>query len=252
MQLAMPCSPYRARHKLQKVKSSVMSLASNHAKVAASDTKESPWAGFLGGLWALLLRLYGLSWRKQLIGIEHLEERLARRERVLFCFWHGKYLPVLFLLRGRRGCVFTSLSFRGGIIANICRRFGYDFVEIPELERSQALERLRNAMEKYQACGIAIDGPRGPYHVVKRRPIQLASSLGFVILPISVASRHTVVFRFRWDRMELPYPFTRVCAVIGEAIEVPPALPPRAARAKTREISRKLDEAELQATNRIV
>ncbi|MBI4525681.1 MAG: DUF374 domain-containing protein [Deltaproteobacteria bacterium] len=213
--------------------------------------KKSLWVSLLGYMGSLLLHLNGLTWRKELVGVKELDSRLTRGERVLLCFWHGKYLSLLFLLRGRNGCVFTSRSFRGEVIFNICHRFGYDCVEIPEFESAQALKCLRDAMGKYQACGIAIDGPRGPYHVVKRTPVQLASSFGFVILPVSVASRHSFVFRSRWDRMELPRPFTKVCLVIGEAIRLPAALSSRDTRAKTREIREKLDEIELRAKRQV-
>jgi lysophospholipid acyltransferase (LPLAT)-like uncharacterized protein len=134
----------------------------------------------------------------------------------------------------------------------MCHRFGYDCVKIPEVERSRTLQCLGDAMEKYQACGIAIDGPRGPFHVVKRRPIQMASSFGFVILPTSMASRRSLVFRFRWDQLELPYPFTKVCLVVGEAIRLPPALSSREALAKMHEIRKALEEAEARARKSVV
>jgi hypothetical protein len=83
---------------------------------------------------------------------------------------------------------------------------------------------MRQALTAHQAGGMAVDGPRGPYHVVKRGAIQLASELGFALLPVSVASRRKRVLRHRWDRMEIPRPFTRVCLVIGEALTVPAGL----------------------------
>jgi lysophospholipid acyltransferase (LPLAT)-like uncharacterized protein len=210
------------------------------------------WASLVGSLWALLLRLNGLTWRKQWIGMEELDDRLARGDRTLLCFWHGKYLPLLFLLRGRRGCVFTSLSFRGGVIASLCHRLGYDCVKIPEVERGRTSEVLREAMEKYRLCGIAIDGPLGPYHAVKRRPIRLASSFGFVVLPVSVASGRKFVLRSRWDRMEVPYPFARVCVVLGKAFGFSAPLRSREATAITREIRKALDEAEARAENNLI
>lgn len=224
-----------------------MSGAPDHATFAANHRRESLWSSVVGRLWALLLRVNGLTWRKQWIGMEELDDRVARGDRTLLCFWHGKYLPLLFLLRSRRGCVFTSLSFRGGVIASLCRHFGYDCVKIPEAERSRTSEVLREAMEKYRLCGIAIDGPLGPYHVVKRTPIQLASSFGFVVLPVSVASGRKFVLRSRWDRMEVPYPFARVCLIFGKAIRLSAPLRPREAAAITREIRKALDEAEARA-----
>jgi lysophospholipid acyltransferase (LPLAT)-like uncharacterized protein len=83
---------------------------------------------------------------------------------------------------------------------------------------------MRQALSAHQAGGIAVDGPLGPDHVVKRGAIQLASELDFALLPVSVASsRHCVLWR-RWDHMEIPRLFTRVCLVVGEVLTVPPGL----------------------------
>ena len=229
-----------------------MPVALDHETFAANHMRESLWASLAGSVWALLLWLNGLTWRKRCIGMEELDSGVARGERALLCFWHGKYLPLLFLLRARRGGVFTSLSFRGGVIASLCRRFGYDCVKIPEVERGRTSEALREAMERYRLCGIAIDGPLGPYHVVKRRPIRLAASFGFVVLPVSVASGCKLILRSRWDRMEVPYPFARVCLVLGKAIRLTAPLRSREAAAMTREIRKALDEAEARAEDNLI
>lgn len=205
------------------------------------------WVGVIGACWTLLLRLYGRTWRQELIGIQDLDTRLNRTERVFLCFWHGKYLPLLFLLRGRKACVFTSFSFRGKLLANICRRFGYDCVEIPQNDRPQTQERLRDGMEKHRTCALAVDGPLGPYHVVKRRPVEVASRLGFMIVPVSFASKHSFLLRSRWDRMELPYPFTKVCLVVGRAMSLSPRLTFKETLAKTHEIRKALEDSEQQA-----
>ncbi len=178
----------------------------------------------LAWLYVWLLRLQAATWRTQIEGLERLDGRLARGERTLVTCWHGTYVPLLTLLRGRGACVFTSASFRGEIIASICHHFGYACVQLPDHGRDHSLALMRQALDAYQAGGIAVDGPRGPYHVVKRGAIQLASELGFALLPVSVASRRKRVLRHRWDRMEIPRPFTRVCLVIGEALTVPAGL----------------------------
>lgn len=180
----------------------------------------------LAWLYAWLLRLQAATWRTEIEGLELLDGRLARGERTLVTCWHGKYVPLLPLLRGRGACVFTSQSFRGEIIAGICQHFGYACVQLPRHARDQALALMRQALTAHHTGGMVVDGPRGPYHVVKRGAIQLASELGFALLPVSVASRRKRVLRHRWDRMEIPHPFTRVSLVIGEAMTVPAGLTP--------------------------
>lgn len=181
-------------------------------------------ARILGWISAWLLRIQWTSWRKEVEGLDRMDEMLARGQRILVTFWHGKYVPLFALLRGQRACVFASQSFRGDVIAEICRNFGYHCVQIPDSAGDRSLDLMRRALAANQTGAIAVDGPLGPYHAVKRGAIQLASDLGFVLLPASVASRRKRVLIRRWDRMEIPRLFTRVCLVVGEAIEIPAGL----------------------------
>jgi lysophospholipid acyltransferase (LPLAT)-like uncharacterized protein len=183
-------------------------------------------ASVLGWLWATLLRVQCATWRTHCEGLDRLDEVLRQRERVLFCFWHGKYLPLFALLRGRSACVFTTESPRGQVIAAICRRFGYDCVLVPARGRAHAYELMRRALASRQNGGIAVDGPLGPYHRVKRGAVKLASELGYFIVPASATARRKRVLKHRWDRLELPALFTRVGLAIGEPVAVPAELGP--------------------------
>jgi 1,2-diacylglycerol 3-alpha-glucosyltransferase len=181
-------------------------------------------ARFLGWLWAWLLRIQYATWRKRFEGLGELDQVLKEGRRVLFSFWHGKYVPLFALLRGRPACVFTSESRRGEVIEEICRRFGYDCVQIPVHGSGQALELMQHALACHQNGGIAVDGPLGPYHRVKRGVIKLASELDYVVVPASVSARRKRVMKHRWDRLELPALFTQVGFAIGSPMEIPPDL----------------------------
>jgi len=184
-----------------------------------------PWrARLLGWLWSVILRLQAASWRKTVRGLDRFDARLAEGRPVFALFWHGKYTPLFALLRGRKAVIFTSLSARGDVIATICRHFGYTPVQLADHGGDDSLERMRGALRGAPACGIAVDGPLGPYHAVKRGPIQLASELGFLVFPVTFAARRSRIDVDRWDRFELPSPFTRVVLLVGEEIEVPPGV----------------------------
>ncbi len=178
----------------------------------------------LGWLYAWLLRLQQMTWRIDMEGLERLDRRLVDGEKTLITFWHGKYVALFVLLRGRRGCVFTSQSFRGGVIAEICRRFNYSCVQIPNHERDRSLALMRRALTSHRVGAVAVDGPLGPDHVVKRGAIQLASELGFALLPVSVDFSRKRVLKDRWDHMEIPRLWTRVSVVFGNVLEVPSRL----------------------------
>jgi lysophospholipid acyltransferase (LPLAT)-like uncharacterized protein len=175
----------------------------------------------VGYVIANILRLLSATWRIEKSGSDALEAALAGGEKILFVFWHGKYVPLFPLLSGLRGCVFTSVSFRGDIIAEICRRFGFGVVQIPDEGGEQSLALMREALS-FRRCGaIAVDGPLGPWHAVHRGAIRLASELGYALVPVSFAAARKLVRDERWDRMEFPAARTRLCAAFGEPMFVP-------------------------------
>lgn len=71
---------------------------------------------------------------------------------------------------------------------------------------------------------LAVDGPLGPFHVVNEGVVALASELGLVVVPVSVAGNPKLVLARRWDRRELPWPFGRVALAVGDPITVPRGL----------------------------
>ena len=179
---------------------------------------------FLGWLWAAALRLQALTWRKQLVGLERFAALRSAGNRVIVLFWHGKYIPLFALVRVPGACIFTSRSFRGDVISEVSRRFDLSAVEIPDHGGEASLELMRAAVAESQVAVIAVDGPLGPYHSVKRGAIELASELGSMLLPLAVASRRKRIATSRWDRREVPRLFTTVRVEVGEPISVPRGL----------------------------
>ena len=175
----------------------------------------------IGFLFAWLLWLIQVTWRKDIEELRRLDRQLEEGNRLIAVFWHGKFFPLFSLLGGRGACVFASQSFRGQVIATICRRFGFTCVLLPEGGGKQSYKLMGDALRLHQSGAIAVDGPLGPNHIVKPGAIVLASELGFALLPISVAGRRSRVAEDRWDRREMPRPFTRVTLAIGSAVTVP-------------------------------
>jgi lysophospholipid acyltransferase (LPLAT)-like uncharacterized protein len=182
------------------------------------------WARFLGWWSAAILYLQKATWRTRVEGLAELDRVQAAGETVLMVFWHGKYVPLFPLLKGRRACVFTTRSFRGEIISEVGRHFGFEGVQLSEEGEARSFVRMRKALMSRKAGAIAVDGPLGPYHVVKPGIIELASRSGCVLIPASSASRHKWVRKGRWDRMERPLPFTRVAMVVGPPLRIPRGL----------------------------
>lgn len=183
-----------------------------------------------GFLFSWILRLQKLTWRVCFQDREYLDRLYHSGNKFLLCFWHGKYVPIFPLLEGYKAYVLSNLSQRGAVIAEICRNFGYSIAQIPDGHRGGTLRIMEELLSSARAVGVAVDGPLGPRHRVKTNVIRMASALTYNLLPVSVGSRRKLVLNKRWDRMELPLPFTKVCLAFGEPIKVPLSLPDRQIR----------------------
>jgi lysophospholipid acyltransferase (LPLAT)-like uncharacterized protein len=191
------------------------------ARSADTPAQHSAKARLAGRLIAWLLRLLTLTWRIETEGVEILDGALARGEKLIVIFWHGKYIPLFSLLIGRSACVLSSVSFRGDVIAEIGRHFGYDAVQIPDHGGEHSYGLMREALSEHASAAIAVDGPLGPLHDVHRGTIRLASDLRRTLIPISVAAAPKRVLEERWDKLEIPLPMSRIVATIGRPIGIP-------------------------------
>jgi len=209
-------------------------------------------ARLLGWLWATMLRLQALTWRKQIVGLDRFAALRAAGYRVIVLFWHGKYVPLFALVRVPGACIFTSRSFRGDVISEICRRFGLCAVEIPDRGGDASLELMRAAVANADVAAIAVDGPLGPYHSVKRGAIELASELGCLLLPIALASRSKRIATERWDRREVPRLFTTVHVEAGEPIAVPHGLDEEGVQAWSHHVREALEALDARAERAVL
>ncbi|MCB1033724.1 MAG: DUF374 domain-containing protein [Acidobacteria bacterium] len=201
----------------------------------------------LGAFWSLLLRFQAATWFLRTEGLEAFDRDLREGRPLLLAFWHGRYLPLFALLRGRDAMVFSSLSRRGRVIAEICRHCGYRCTLLADHGREDSLERMRQALAGGLAGGLAVDGPLGPRHAVKRGTIVLASEQRRIIYPASVDAARKKVLEERWDKMEVPRLLTRVALVIGEPLEVPRNLSAEDEERWQDRLHQALDEVDLRA-----
>ncbi len=204
-----------------------------------------------GWMLSRALRLQRWTWRVQIDGREHLTRLYAGDKRFLFCFWHGKYVPLFSVLEGCRACVITNQSQRGKVIAEISRNFGYQSAQIPDHLRRGSFRLMEDSLSSARAGAVAVDGPLGPRHRVKSGVIRIASASGFDLLPVSVDSRRKMVSKKRWDRMEIPLLFTKVCLVIGEPITVPPDLRFRQVRNLIDNLAESIAKLDKKAENMV-
>ena len=135
-------------------------------------------------------------------------------------FWHGRILPATLFFRDRGIVVMISQNFDGEWIARIIRRFGYGTARGSTSRGGmRALVQLRRELAAGKPAGFALDGPRGPARVAQPGAVFLAGATGHPILPFHFeASRYWTAGR--WDRTQVPKPFSRIALAVGAPLEV--------------------------------
>lgn len=166
----------------------------------------------------LLLSAWCLTLNRQVQELAKLDQMIENGQRVQAMFWHGKYLPLFALAKGRNAVVLTVDSFRGNVIANICLWFGYQPVKLPVKGRGMQVLAV-HFNHTNQLYAVALDGPLGPYHRIKHGAVQLAIEQGVQLVPIGVQSKRKIVLNSRWDKQEIPLPFSKVSITVGDVID---------------------------------
>lgn len=191
-----------------------------------SSQAEDWRATLIGKIGAFLLHLLALTWRSDASQLAKIDEQIASGVPVVAVFWHSSYLSLFALAGGRPVTVFASQSFRGKIIASICRAFGYAPSLLPSGRQGyhhmrKVLRDKRHDIDQSMLVGIAVDGPLGPRHRVKPGALHIAARIGALVMPIHVTSHPNWTIRRRWDRFKIPLPFAHVKLQVGPPIRVP-------------------------------
>jgi lysophospholipid acyltransferase (LPLAT)-like uncharacterized protein len=141
-------------------------------------------------------------------------------------FLHGTQWPLLAWRRRGPTVVLVSLSADGEMQARALRLQGLSVVRGSSTRGgARGLAALVRAMKRGHAdAAFAVDGPRGPYGVVKPGAVLAARATGAVLVPMGSAMTSGVVLARAWDRFAVAWPFTRVTVVLGAPVEPTDAL----------------------------
>jgi len=169
------------------------------------------------------------TWRIEVVaGEEHRREALDRGEPVILCFWHedlvifAPWLALRWLGRGLKMTILTSRSKDGELLARLAWSAGFEVVRgSTSRGGSTAFRVLHRSLVKDGLSPVFVpDGPRGPAHVVKTGAIALAQLTGAPIIALGAAARRARRLG-SWDRMIVPWFFTRVTFAVGEPLRIP-------------------------------
>jgi lysophospholipid acyltransferase (LPLAT)-like uncharacterized protein len=166
----------------------------------------------------LAIRFLHATMRIRIIGAEVPQAFHLRGEGIIIAFWHSRLLMAPFAYKGRGAHALVSSHGDGEIIANVLKCFQIKLVRGSSSKKgAKALIELVRLARKNCDLAIIPDGPRGPAETVKPGVAQLARLTGRPVVPLAFSSSKCKRFR-SWDRLLLPYPFSRGVLIWGEPL----------------------------------
>lgn len=193
-----------------------------------------------GGYYAIVA--LAATWRRRVVNREAVDALRARKEPIIFAFWHGQMLPLLYQHRDEGVAILISSHRDGELIAQVAHRLGYRTVRGSSSRGAgRALLGMVRELEAGGEVAVTPDGPRGPAERFASGALVAAQRAGAYIVPVGVSVDRA--WRLRsWDRFLVPKPFARVTCAYGPPTKVL-AASARDASAEAERFGRLLSEA---------
>jgi lysophospholipid acyltransferase (LPLAT)-like uncharacterized protein len=159
------------------------------------------------------------TWKIEVHESEGLKKLLSEDKLFVAGHWHGEELGIIYLLkRYKVGCM-VSMSSDGDLMAKVVELFGSRAARGSSSRGAvQALKGLLRLTKEGWRPSVAVDGPRGPRHVVKPGIVEIAKVLKLPIVTISMACSKPFVFKKSWNKSELPLPFSKIVVTWSDLI----------------------------------
>jgi lysophospholipid acyltransferase (LPLAT)-like uncharacterized protein len=166
-------------------------------------------------------RIWIRTWRFEVHESPELKVLLENNAPIVFAHWHGDEAAITHLVTRYRIATMTSTSRDGDLIDFVIRKLGGATSRGSDTRGAVGgLKGLVSLMSKGFRASMAVDGPRGPIHVVKPGVFQLSRLAKAHIVPTGVAISSGFVLEKSWNKASLPRPFARVIVVLGHPVRV--------------------------------
>ena len=175
--------------------------------------------------WALYkcIRMYSFTLRLEIQNEEAwLDEYLNNNQSILLCTHHQQFFAAIRYFetyKKYKPGLMISQSKDGELISAVANRTGWTTVRGSSSKGGlEALRGMIDHLGKYRLAAHIIDGPRGPFGVVKAGAIRIAHATDSVVVPFYIKADRAWYAR-SWDRFLLPKPFSKVILRFGDKIK---------------------------------
>lgn len=195
----------------------------------------------------LMLSFIVKTSRVKIFGKEIVEELRQKKKPIIHVLWHGRIFLAPYFFRHQGIMPLISPSEDGEIVARIIDRWGYKILRGSSSHTmvSSWKEMVRELLDGGEVL-IVPDGPRGPDRYFKAGAIKLASVTGACLVPFSFSASRRRFLR-SWDNFLLALPFSRLVAIYGQPIIIPPEINDEEIESYRELAQRKLCELDAEA-----
>ncbi len=155
----------------------------------------------LSGFWQLFF------WAMNTVKYEH---RLELEKPCIMAVYHDELLPLIHHFKNRNIAAIASQNHFGYSIAKVMERYTYEVaLGSPSRGGKDAFVQLLRAARGGKTVAFAVDGSRGPRHVMKPGAVVLALRTG---LPLYLVRAEYPGWRIEssWDKSKIPKPFSNI------------------------------------------
>ena len=141
----------------------------------------------------------------------------------IFGFWHEDSFFMNLVLENlahktRPVDVIVTADTRGNYIEHMVQRCGGHALRVPDgYQAFAALKKIvQDTYEKEHSLAVALDGPLGPRHEPKKLAFYLSEHADEEFVGISLSYSSCFRLKSRWDKYEVPLPFSRVTVAVKD------------------------------------
>jgi lysophospholipid acyltransferase (LPLAT)-like uncharacterized protein len=170
----------------------------------------------------LLVKLISRTSRYKLLDVKNEQRVIDTHGTVVYASWHQRFFPgITFFATRKPIAIMISQSRDGEMISRVVDILGWRSIRGSSSKGgSRALKEVRSLTAQGFRIGHIVDGPQGPFGVIKPGLLTIAQFAGAPIVPVIMSAQRRWVFN-SWDRFMVPKPFTRVLIRFGTPITVP-------------------------------
>jgi lysophospholipid acyltransferase (LPLAT)-like uncharacterized protein len=198
----------------------------------------------------VLVKLLSRTYQYRLVDTHNEQQAMHDYGSIVYASWHQRFFPGITFFASRKPiAIMISQSRDGEMIARVVDILGWKAVRGSSSKGGmRALKEIRQLTGQGYRIGHIVDGPQGPFSVVKSGLITIAQFAAAPIVPVIMSAQRCWVFN-SWDRFMVPKPFSKVVIRFAPPIVVPRRLDADAFEKLRQDVEVRIKELVVETDN---